>query len=130
VLKKQSLALKPSQQLAIWKQKLAALSKSIQTAVLQKHASNKKIFDVNTWRKSIDLRILDQISQKKQKLGRLSSHLQAIDPANLLKKGYCILFQEKKESVILSSRELNEQQKVRLQLHDGIAHLTVDGIES
>lgn len=55
----------------------------------------------------------------KQKLGQLVAHLKAIDPKNLLTKGYCILFQEKSDSVILASQELAIGQEVRIQMHDG-----------
>lgn len=129
-LKKQLVALKPSNQISAWKQKLAVLSRTSQTAILQQWASRKKLFDSNSFRKSIDQRLLLQIQQKKERLEQLASHLYGINPRNLLTKGYCILFREKKDSVILSSRELKELEKVRLQLHDGKVHLTVNGIES
>jgi len=55
----------------------------------------------------------------RQKLGQLTAHLKAIDPRNLLTKGYCILFRENDESVIFSSKELQPQDNVQIQLHDG-----------
>lgn len=129
-LKKQTLALKPSNQILAWKQKLSVLSRSTQAAMLQQWSAQKKLFDMVALRKNMDQRLLEHIGQKKQRLLQLASHLRGIDPKNLLTKGYCILFQEKKDSVILSSRELKEQEKVRLQLHDGKVHLTVNGIET
>ncbi len=129
-LKKQAETLKPSSQIATSKQKLHLLSRSIAAAVVQCSISYKNLFNTDLWRKKIDQRLLEQIHTKRQKLTQLVSHLQGIDPKNLLTKGYCILFQEKKDSVILSSRELKEQEKVRLQFHDGKLHLTVNRIES
>jgi exodeoxyribonuclease VII large subunit len=104
-LKKQAHALKPSSQIQTWKQKLAVMAKTLQAAMMP------------------------QLAMKSERLSQLASHLQSIDPKNLLTKGYCILFQEKKDSVILSTQELNAQDKVRLQLQDGKVHLTVDGIQ-
>ncbi len=97
---------------------------------LQRVLQNKRLQLASLKKQTVTLNPSLKISAWKQKLSLLSSHLRGIDPKNLLTKGYCILFQEKKDSVILSSRELKEQEKVRLQLHDGTAHLTVNGIES
>lgn len=104
-LKKQAHALNPDSQIQTWRQKISALAKPLQATVLQ------------------------LIARKSQRLAQLTSHLQGIDPKNLLTKGYCILFHEKKDSVILSTQELKSQDKVRLQLHDGKVHLTVNGIQ-
>jgi exodeoxyribonuclease VII large subunit len=129
-VRKQTLALKPSNQVLGLKQKLGILIKSIHSALIQQGAARKKSFDRESLRKHIDQRIHEQIHQKTQRLAQLASHLQGIDPKNLLTKGYCILFQEKKDSVILSTQELKAQDKVRLQLHDGKVHLTVNGMET
>lgn len=128
-LKKQTLALKPSQQIASARQKLALLARSLQTALQQQYVARKKLFNKQSLQQALDQRFRTQLQHKKQHLEKLTSHLHSIDPKNLLTKGYCILFQEKKNSIILSSRELKEQDKVRLQLHDGNVHLTVDEIK-
>lgn len=104
-LKKQALMLRPSNQILNFKQKLIALYRNI------------------------DHRFIDLVRQKKQTLERLAAHLKGIDPKNLLTKGYCILFQEKSGSVILSSSELEPEDKVRLQFHDGKVLLTVSEIQ-
>ncbi|MBS0604062.1 MAG: exodeoxyribonuclease VII large subunit [Verrucomicrobia bacterium] len=128
-LKKQALALKPSNQIHALSQKLAVLSRSLHSSIAQRLSAWKSQFDKESFRHNIDQRLLEQIRQKQQRLTQLASHLKGIDPKNLLTKGYCILFQEKKDSVILSTRELKEEDKVRLQFHDGKALLTVNGIE-
>ncbi|MGC1877884.1 MAG: exodeoxyribonuclease VII large subunit [Rhabdochlamydiaceae bacterium] len=129
-LKKQALTLKPSHQILGLKQKLNMFVKSIDASMLQQLSGWKKSCDRTLLRKNLDQRMGEQIDQKAHKLAQLSSHLRGIDPKNLLTRGYCILFQEKKDSVILSTQELKEQDKVRLQLHNGKIHLTVTGIES
>lgn len=60
-----------------------------------------------------------RVKQLKEKLDRLSSHLRAINPKNLLTKGYCILFREKGDSVIFSAKDVHPQEKLSLHLHDG-----------
>lgn len=62
---------------------------------------------------------LKQISILRDRLKQLTSHLKAIDPKNLLTKGYCILFHENKNSVIFSSRDVKENESVKIQLQDG-----------
>jgi exodeoxyribonuclease VII large subunit len=129
-LKKQTIALKPSNQILNLKQKLNILTTSIQAAILQQFHVRKKLFDIANLRKNLDQRIHEQVQQRAQRLTQLASHLRGIDPKNLLTKGYCILFHEKKDSVILSIQDLKERDKVRLQLHDGKVHLTVNGLET
>jgi exodeoxyribonuclease VII large subunit len=68
------------------------------------------------------LQLLDprlKIQNLRQKLSQLTAHLKAIDPKNLLTKGYSILFHENNSSVIFSSKELQTGQTVRLVMHDG-----------
>ncbi len=128
--KKLASALKPSNQILSLIQKLSNLSRSLETAILQKLSASHRLFDKDNIQKSITHRLHQQIQEKRQRLYQLTSHLKGIDPKKLLTKGYCILFQEKNHSVILSTQELKDQDKVRLQLHDGKALLTVNGIET
>ncbi len=128
-LKKQTIALKPDNQVLVLKNKFAVLSRSLAAAILQQLSGWKAKFDAQVHRREIDQRIFEMAAQKRERLKQLASHLKSIDPKNLLAKGYCILFQEKNDSVILSTSELKEQDVVRLRLHDGKALLTVNGIE-
>jgi len=59
------------------------------------------------------------LKPKIERLERLKSHLRSINPQNLLKKGYSILFSEKESSVILSAKELLPNQTFTALLHDG-----------
>jgi exodeoxyribonuclease VII large subunit len=74
------------------------------------------------------LRPTSRISILRQKLQQLTAHLKAIDPKNLLTKGYCILFSEKEDSVILSTQETEAEQKLRILLHDGQIQATVNEV--
>ncbi|MES2274198.1 MAG: exodeoxyribonuclease VII large subunit [Chlamydiota bacterium] len=69
------------------------------------------------------------IRTKKERLRRLEDHLRSLHPQNLLKKGYAILFSEKDNSVILSSKDLQPNQPFTALLHDGRAHATVNQID-
>lgn len=45
--------------------------------------------------------------------------IEAVNPKNLLKKGYSILFSEKEHSIINSIQQLEKQQKINILLSDG-----------
>lgn len=78
--------------------------------------------------KALNLAIEQQLLQRQARLRQLVGHLKAIDPKNLLKQGYCILFAEKKDSVIFSTKQLAKEQKIALLLSDGEVCATVDEI--
>jgi exodeoxyribonuclease VII large subunit len=60
-----------------------------------------------------------RVQHLKQKLTQLTSHLKSIDPKNLLKKGYSILFRENSNSVIFSPNEVQAGENVRVLVKDG-----------
>ena len=127
-LSRQSHSLKPANQIQTLKQRLISIDKALQGALLQQISSLKRHFDPETLRKQLIGSYQLHLHEKKNRLEQLVSHLRAIDPKNLLTKGYCILFQEKIDSVILSSQELTERQPVRIFMHDGIATAHIEEI--
>lgn len=98
---KQLLALKPTAQLGYFRQKLGRLEKGIFHAFLQ------------------------QITFKRDRLKKQMGHLSSLNPKNVLGRGYSILFDQNKSSVIVSAQELNPGKTVRALLVDGEAVLTV-----
>lgn len=60
-----------------------------------------------------------QIEQKRRRLQQLTDHLKAIDPRNLLKKGYSIVFHEKNDSVILSIDDIEPDEYLKVQVSNG-----------
>lgn len=100
-LNKQTLALKPTAQLVNLKQK----------------------FQIGF--RKLDPSFRNLIKQKRERLDKLVAHLKAIDPRNLLTKGYCILFQEKEDSVILSAKAVKADDRLAILLHDGKIHAKV-----
>jgi exodeoxyribonuclease VII large subunit len=66
---------------------------------------------------------LTRITQCRTQLARLVAHLQSLDPRNVLKKGYSILFEEKGKRVIRSVKELQPGDRLRARLADGEVHV-------
>jgi exodeoxyribonuclease VII large subunit len=61
------------------------------------------------------------LAYKRERLNRLADALHAVNPKNLLTKGYCILFSEKKDSSITTVQQLEIEERVRILLSDGEA---------
>jgi exodeoxyribonuclease VII large subunit len=59
------------------------------------------------------------IVDKKTDLEKLKNHLNSLDPKNLLKKGYSILFSEKDSSIILSKDSIEKGEKFIAMILDG-----------
>ncbi len=125
-LKKQNELLNPHMQLKELKMKLLHLKKAIENSFQQQWASRKNQFSTPLLRQKIDQLLLREIRVRKERLHQLVHHLKGIDPKNLLKKGYCILFNEKKDSVILSAQAIEKKEKLHLLLHDGELQLIVE----
>lgn len=60
-----------------------------------------------------------RLHQKKERLEKLEQHLQAINPKHLLTKGYCILFRENSDCVIVSVKDVQTQERLTALLQDG-----------
>ena len=71
------------------------------------------------WQRLMKQRMLQLLQLKKQHFGQLVIHLKAIDPKNLLQKGYAIVFNAQNESIIFSTNEVAIAENLSIQLHDG-----------
>lgn len=80
--------------------------------------------------KQYDQNITQVIQQRHERLRRVVSALQSIDPKNLLKKGYSILFSEKSGSAITTVRDMVKGDEVKLLLSDGEALTTVTEVKT
>lgn len=103
---RQLQALKPTAMIGHLRQRLAAYDRGIRQAWVGK---------ILPW--------------NREKLKNLNQTLKAIDPKNLLTKGYCILFAEKERSVITSVSNVKKGDDLRLLLADGEIISTVKDIE-
>lgn len=70
-----------------------------------------------------------QITNLKQRLTSLEKHLKSLDPKNLLKKGYSILFSEKDSSIILSAKSLSPGARFYALLDDGKVFATAEQVK-
>lgn len=76
--------------------------------------------------KGLSVAIRQAIQRKKEHLKRLSQHIDSVNPKTILKKGYCIPFAEKGNSVMMSSRAAVPGEGMRLRFHDGIVRARVE----
>jgi exodeoxyribonuclease VII large subunit len=96
---------------------------------MQKLIAQRKMSLIGLHKQAVALKPTTQIAHRKQTLKQLQAHLSAIDPRNLLRKGYALLYDEKEGSVILSTKQLKPQQGVRLQLGDGKAVASITQVD-
>lgn len=69
-----------------------------------------------------------KIKENWDRLNRLKQHLRSLHPQNVLKKGYAILFSEKGDSIILSAKDLQPNQKFTALLQDGKVAATINQV--
>lgn len=145
--KEQTHALKPTTQIVHFKQRFSSLERQVQqhlenilTSKRQKlthkteqldyfwkvlQAKRQAAFHPMLFSKKLHELIKTRLSNDKKKKDHLILLFQALNPKNLLKKGYSILFAENGSSVINTVTKLNEGEDVRLLMSDGEAHMTV-----
>ena len=98
----QARALKPTNQIAHLKERLLFCERALERPLRQ------------------------LIEKNKQKLAAISTLLHAIDPKNILKKGFSILFKENEPTIIHSISEIENGQQARLRLSDGELLVTIN----
>jgi len=149
---KQKLNVTLKNRLDTEKNNLTNISKQIhllnplkQIPLLKVKTINYKKKLLEAWSSGQNLRINALNSQKKQKflleslkkifltkrqnLIKTVAHLRSIDPKNLLKKGYSILFSGKNNSIILSVQELTTGEEILAKVSDGTIKATINNIE-
>lgn len=148
---RQANALKPTNQIAHFKQRLhdrgQALGQAIQKRLYNHHqwlnqfiihlkqawqsrqAERRYLLDKERRIKQLDQLVLDRYLFDKQKLLTVEKLLKAFDPKNVLNKGYSILFEEKTAAVIHSIQQVKREQPARLLLSDGELLITINEIK-
>jgi exodeoxyribonuclease VII large subunit len=117
-IRKQPILSSPFAILGNASQRLDDLSEEM-TLAIQREIATKKLKLEGLTKQLRALDPLVKINHLKQKLAQLTAHLKAIDPKNLLTKGYSILFRENTPSVIFSSKEIQPGENIRVVLKDG-----------
>lgn len=105
-LKKQNEALRPSVRIHHFREKLQMLTKNFNNVFYKVHERDKR------------------------ELERIAHILQALDPRNVLAKGYSIVFSEKDSSIIKSVHSIKNAETVKLLFADGNALATIKEIIS
>ncbi len=72
---------------------------------------------------TLDQKMRLQLSQRRQLLEKYKSSFIAMNPKNILKRGYCLLFAE--NQLVLSSKKHVSGEAMRAELADGTLHLRV-----
>ncbi len=101
---KQKEALKPLNQIKALRQKVSYFDKDL----------------LKSWKKVFD--------DKRSTFRNVTDLLKALDPKNLLSKGYSIVFSEKDNSIITSIRSMQKEDNVRLLFADGFARSIIQEI--
>jgi exodeoxyribonuclease VII large subunit len=147
---KHAQALKPTAKISQYHQKLLYFDKSLCTLLKVKIADWKKRLQkiqINTeqnwtgqqknrWRflqpeikrKQIDQFVKRMLDLQKERMEKLADALHAVNPKNLLNKGYAIVFAEKGHSVITSVNVVEKKQDLRILLSDGELLSTVNEV--
>lgn len=143
----QTRALKPSNQISHFKQRLAVCQRSVKNEIYQrinhyrqklaykrqqldhiwqtKHTQLRHMMDQERIQQQLKQNLDERLALYRQKLNYIIELLQILDPQNVLNKGYSILFAENSTSVINSVRKLNKGQQARLLLSDGELLITI-----
>ena len=91
------------------------------TVIIQHHKQH-----LQRMAQQLDQGMVKWLQYRKRELVGLVSHLKSVDPKNLLKKGYAILFEENTRSVITNAAHLAVGTKIVARLSDGEARLLVE----
>lgn len=120
---KQTQSLRPSAKIVHYRQKLLQSEKAFYSVMNMRLAHARKLLNQKIER--IDHAWLVKYSLRKERLEKMGITLHAIDPKNLLRKGYSILFAEKDGSVITSLSAVQPREEIRALLADGELVATV-----
>lgn len=126
---RQVQAVKPSALIARYKQNLKQKSDQLNQVWGAAQARRRLQFNAERERKRLFELGERRMGLLKERLAKLIDHMHAIDPKNLLRKGYSILFSEKTHSVINSIQAIKKEQRARLMLSDGEALITINEID-
>jgi exodeoxyribonuclease VII large subunit len=125
----QALALMPLNLLKNSKDKLIKHLQAIEISMSNQMAKRRALLTSKAVFSYIDTNQKNILKREKDRLDSIASHLKTLNPKNLLNKGYCILFSEKKDSVILSKNDVKLKQNLHLLLKDGHLQVTVEDIQ-
>jgi exodeoxyribonuclease VII large subunit len=146
----QALALKPMNQISQFKLRFNAYRRTLQNSMNQlieqyrqklaykkqqldhiwqtKQSQRRHSFNQERLSQNLQQILSDRLFLYRQKLTHTLEILQALDPQNVLDKGYSILFAEKSPFVINSVAKLKKGQQARLVMSDGEILVTINEV--
>ena len=86
------------------------------------HMQKEKLTSYSRW---LDEAMSQLIQMKKERVLSIAHLAVSLSPSNILKKGYCIPFAENTSSVIISAKQLQENDPIDLRFHDGVVSAVV-----
>jgi exodeoxyribonuclease VII large subunit len=116
---------RPSYKIQEKKKMLSSLAFSLENSMKFSFLHLKKRYFGKQFEERIRLHMAREISLKKERLHKIHSHMQSLNPKNILQKGYSILFSRKDGSVINSIHSLHAGDSVRMLVADGEAEGTI-----
>lgn len=147
----QVLTLKPTNQISHFKQRLSSFMRALDHAIIRqienhrvklhsqkqrldlqwenKQTQRRHLFNPQQFKQKLELIFQDRLIQAKRKLIHVKDLLKALDPKNVLQKGYSILFANKDSTVINSVAKLENGQQARLLLSDGELFITINEVK-
>lgn len=107
------------------KENLLAKHDALIVGIKNRSTHWRHLFSYQGKQRQLDKLWEQYLHQSKEKIKALHFTLFSIDPKNLLKKGYSIIFPEKEKLVINSVHALKRQEKIRILMSDGQATAVV-----
>jgi exodeoxyribonuclease VII large subunit len=72
---------------------------------------------------------MTKIYRLKEKIESIKEHLFSVNPSNILKKGYCLVFKDQTNELITSISQLQRDHRVQIKLANGEALATIETLK-
>lgn len=150
-LSHKALSFKPTNQIFNYKQRLAICRRSLRQEMSQQfnrlkqdlaykrerldqlwqsqQSKRRHQFNPQKFKQELDQAFKGRLELYQHRLNHVFELLKAVDPKNVLKKGYSILFAENGSSVINSVSKLTKGQQAKLLMSDGEIILTIKEVK-
>ncbi len=117
--KRQLELLRPSVQISHLRQRIQSYSLRIDESVRSVLALKKRACIPSSLYSRLENPFRQNLASKNNLISQIRSTCASLHPRNLLKNGYCILFSENEDSIILSVKDLQSNQPFTAVLADG-----------
>jgi len=111
--------LRPSAQIAYLRQKVQSYGSRVDESIRGILALKKRTCTPSMLFSRLDTPLKHNLAAKNNLISQIQTTCTSLHPKNLLKSGYCILFSEKEDSIILSVKDLQSNQPFIAVLADG-----------